>query len=44
MGEDSIHCHLILDERKKTNGSNIDLDEAKFSFLVGQIPNVPERL
>ncbi len=39
MSEGTIHCRLILDERKKMNGSNVDLDEAKLSFLVGQIPN-----
>jgi hypothetical protein len=39
MGEGTIHGPLILDVRKKTNGSNIHLDEAKLSFLVGQIPN-----
>ena len=39
MSEGTIHCHLILDERKKTNGSNVDLGEAKLSFLVGLIPD-----
>jgi hypothetical protein len=26
MGKVAIHTHLILDVRKKTNGSNVDLE------------------
>jgi hypothetical protein len=39
MGEGTIRGRLILDVKKKKNGSNVDLDEAKLSFLVGRIPD-----
>jgi hypothetical protein len=39
MVEVAINCPLILDVRKKTNESNIDLDRTELAFLVGQIPN-----
>jgi hypothetical protein len=30
-----LSCLVILDIRKKANGSDIDLDQAELSFLVG---------
>ncbi len=39
MGDGAIHCHIILDVRKKTNGHNVDLDETELSLLDGRIPD-----
>jgi hypothetical protein len=44
MGEGAIHCHLILDVRKKTNERNVDLDETELSLLVERIPDEPDGL
>jgi hypothetical protein len=39
MGKIAIHCHFILDVRKKTDRCKVYLDESELSLLVGRVPN-----
>ncbi len=39
MVEIGVHSCLILDIRKETNGSDIDLDQTGLAHFVGQVSN-----
>ncbi len=39
MSEIGIHGCFILDVRRKTNGCDIDLDQAELAFFVGRVSN-----